>query len=108
MAWPTEPLIHIISGECDGNLIENALAKHEPDYSDDHPGTYVIATGPHAGESIVKGYEFDGIWEWYPVAIVPTHTLELLVATFANTNLLEAQAVALQAITSRTHPHIKP
>ena len=26
--WPTEPLIHITAGECEGNLIENALAKH--------------------------------------------------------------------------------
>ena len=38
--WPTEPLIHIIEGECEGNYIENTLAKHEPGYSDDYPDTY--------------------------------------------------------------------
>ena len=108
MTWPTEPLIRIIDGECEGNPIKNALAKHEPDYSDGYPDTYVIATGPHAGEPIVKGSEFDGIWEWYPVTTIPTHTLELLAAAFTNTNLREVQAAALQAITSYIHPHTKP
>lgn len=56
----------------------------------------------------MKGSEFDGIWEWYPVTIVPTYALELLAAMFANTNLLEAQAAALQAVISHVHPYIKP
>lgn len=106
--WPTEPLIHIIAGECEGNPIKNAVAKHEPDYSDDYPDTYVIATGPHAGETIMKEWEDDSIWEWYPVTIVPTHALELLAAMFANTNLPEAKAAALQAVTSYVHPYTKP
>ena len=61
--WPTEPLIHIIAGECEGNPIKNALAKHEPHYSTHYPDTYVTATGPHAGEPITKGSEFDVIRE---------------------------------------------
>ena len=50
--WPTEPLIHITAGECEGNPIGNALAKHEPHYGTYYPDTYVIATGPHVGEPI--------------------------------------------------------
>lgn len=108
MTWPTEPLIRIISGECNETPIKNALAKHEPDYSDDYPDTYVIATGPCAGLPIVKGCEFDGIWEWYPVTTVPTHALELLATVFANRNLPELQAAAIQAVTSHVHPYTKP
>lgn len=108
MAWPTEPLIHIISGECEGNPIENALAKRQPGFSDEHPDTYVIATGPHSGEPIAKGWEGDGIWEWYSVTTVPTHTIKLLQAAFANANLPQPQAAALQAITSCVHPYTKP
>lgn len=96
--WPTEPLIHIIEGEFEGNPIENALAKHEPDYSDGYPDTYVIATGPHAGESIAKGSEFDGIWEWYPVTTVPDEVIKKLHAAFYDTNMNEQQQEAFQAL----------
>nr|DAX45586.1 MAG TPA: hypothetical protein [Caudoviricetes sp.] len=105
---PTAPLIHIIAGECEGNPIKNALAKHEPGCSEGYPDAYVIATGPYAGCTIVKGSEFDDIREWYPVTTVPTHALELLAAAFANTNLPELQAAALQAVTSHIHPYTKP
>lgn len=100
--WPTEPLIHIIEGECEGNPIENALAKHEPDYSDDYPDTYVIATGPHAGEPIMKGSEFDGIWEWYPVTTIPDEVIEKLHAAFYDTNMNEQQREAFQAFEAHT------
>lgn len=105
--WPTEPLIHIIAGEVDGHPIRSALAKHEPHYSDDHPETYVVATGPQIGEPIIRGYEGDGIWEWMEVIPIPAHTIELLAAAFTDTNLQSPQAAALQAITSYIHPFVK-
>lgn len=97
MTWPTEPLIHIIEGECEGDHIENALAIREPDYSDDHSNTYVIATGPYAGEFIAKGWEFDGIWEWYPVTTIPTQLINQLHEAFYDTNMNEQQKEAFQA-----------
>ena len=100
--WPTEPLIHIIEGECEGNHIENALAKHEPHYSTHYPDTYVIATGPHAGEPIMKGSEFDGIWEWYPVTTIPDEVIEKLHAAFYDTNMNEQQREAFQAFEAHT------
>ena len=105
--WPAEPFIHITAGEVDGHPIRNALAKHEPHYSDDHPETYVIATGPQTGEPIIRGYEGDGIWEWMEVIPIPAHTIELLAAAFAYTNLPQTQAAALQAVTSYVHPYVK-
>lgn len=56
----------------------------------------------------MKGSELDGIWEWYPVTTVPTHALELLATVFANRNLPELQAAAIQAATSHVHPYTKP
>ena len=97
MTWPTEPLIHIISGECDGNHIENALAKHEPDYGPDYLDTYVIATGPYAGESITKGWEFDGIWEWYPVTTIPPEVGSQLHEAFYDNIMTDQQKEAFQA-----------
>lgn len=105
--WPTEPLIHITAGEVDGHPIRNALAKHEPHYSDDHPETYVIATGPQIGEPIIRGHEGDGIWEWTEVIPIPAYAIELLAAAFAYTNLPQTQAAALQAVTSYIHPYVK-
>lgn len=97
MTWPTEPLIHIIEGECEGNYIENALAKHEPDCDPDYPDTYVIATGPYAGEPIMKGSEFDGIWEWHSVTTIPTQVINQLHEAFYDTNMTDQQREAFQA-----------
>ena len=105
--WPTEPLIRIDAGEVDGNPIRNALAKHEPHYSGDHPETYVIATGPQTGDPIIRGHEGDGIWEWTEVIPTPAHTIELLAAAFFDTNLPRPQSAALQAVTSYINPFVK-
>lgn len=105
--WPTEPFIHITAGEVDGHPIRNALAKHEPHYSDDHTETYVIATGPQIGEPIFRNTEGDGIWEWMEVIPIAARTIELLAAAFTDTNLPQAQATALQAVTSYVHPYVK-
>ena len=105
--WPTAPLTTILEGECEGNPIGNALAKHEPNYSDRHQDTYVITTGPHAGESIAKGWETDGIWEWEEVVVIPADVIKLLEAAFANTGLTLPQATALQATISYAHPQVR-
>lgn len=97
MTWPTEPLIRIIEGECEGNHIENALAKHEPNYSSHYPDTYVVATGPYAGEPIVRGFEFDRIWEWHPVAVIPTEVVNQLHEAFYDNVMTEQQKEAFQA-----------
>lgn len=97
MTWPTSPFIHIISGEVEGYPIENTLAKHEPHYSSHYPDTYVVATGPYAGEPIVRGFEFDGIWEWHPVAVIPTEVVNQLHEAFYDNVMTEQQKEAFQA-----------
>lgn len=96
--WPTEPLVHITAGEVDEYPIRNALAKHEPHYSDEHPETYVIATGPQAGEPVVQGVEGDSIAEWYPVTIIPTEVIDKLHAAFYDINMTEQQSEAFRAL----------
>lgn len=50
----------------------------------------------------MKGSEFDGIWEWYPVTTIPDEVIEKLHAAFYDTNMNEQQREAFQAFEAHT------
>nr|DAW11627.1 MAG TPA: hypothetical protein [Caudoviricetes sp.] len=68
--WPTAPLIRVIHGREYNEPVHDGLAARVGD------GKYLLATGPRAGNSILRKTPSDDIDEWEDVTAVPTAALE--------------------------------
>lgn len=67
--WPDKPLIRIIRGREYDEPVRDVLAARSKD------GEYLLATGPRAGNSILRKAPSDDIDEWEEVTAVPTAAL---------------------------------
>ena len=70
--WPTAPLIRILDGEVNEAGVADDLAYRASDKA------YVLITGEHAEETIVRDTYGDLIVDWEEVAAVPTAHLKAL------------------------------
>ena len=70
--WPDKPLICIIRGREYDEPVRDALATRLAE------DKYLLATGPRAGNSILRKAPSDDIDEWEEVTAVPTAALEEL------------------------------
>ncbi len=68
--WPTAPLIRVVRGREYDEPVHGDLATRTGD------GDYFLATGPRAGNSILRKAPSDDIDEWEEVTAVPTAALE--------------------------------
>ena len=70
--WPTAPLIRVVHGREYDEPVRDGLAARTGD------DEYLLATGPRAGNSILRKVPSDDIDEWEEVAVVPTAALKRL------------------------------
>ncbi|WP_309336774.1 hypothetical protein [Actinomyces oris] len=70
--WPTAPLIKVVRGKEYDEPVRDALAARDGD------GKYLLATGPRAGNSILRKAPSDDIDDWEEITAVPTVALEEL------------------------------
>lgn len=70
--WPTAPLIKVVRGKEYDEPVRDALAARSRD------DEYLLATGPRAGNSILRKAPSDDIDDWKEVTAVPTAALEEL------------------------------
>lgn len=68
--WPTAPLIKVVRGKEYDEPVRDALAARSKD------DEYLLATGPRAGNSILRKAPSDDIDDWEEVTAVPTAALE--------------------------------
>ena len=68
--WPNKPLIRVVRGREYDETVRDALAARTGG------GNYLLATGPRAGNSILRKAPSDDIDEWEEVTAVPTAALE--------------------------------
>nr|DAV95989.1 MAG TPA: hypothetical protein [Caudoviricetes sp.] len=74
--WPNKPLIRVVRGREYDETVRDALAARTGG------GNYLLATGPRAGNSILRKAPSDDIDEWEEVTAVPTAALEELKAAW--------------------------
>ena len=70
--WPNKPLIRVVRGREYDETVRDALAARTGS------GNYLLATGPRAGNSILRRVPSDDIDEWEEVTAVPTAALKRL------------------------------
>lgn len=70
--WPDKPLIRVVRGREYDEPVRDVLATRSRD------DEYLLATGPRAGNSILRKASSDDIDEWEEVTAVPTARLEEL------------------------------
>lgn len=68
--WPTAPMIRVVRGREYDEPVRDALATRTGD------DEYLLATGPRAGNSILRKAPSDDIDDWEEVTAVPTAALE--------------------------------
>lgn len=99
--WPTAPLIRVVRGREYDEPVRDVLATRSRD------DEYLLATGPRAGNSILRKASSDDIDEWEEVAAVPTAALKRLQDAFRGVDMTSALVAALQEVTSHL-PADKP
>lgn len=70
--WPDKPLIRVVRGREYDEPVRDVLATRSRD------DEYLLATGPRAGNSILRKASSDDIDEWEEVTVVPTAALKRL------------------------------
>ena len=99
--WPTAPLIRVVRGREYDEPVHGDLATRTGD------GDYFLATGPRAGNSILRKAPSDDIDEWEEITAVPTAALKRLQDAFRGVDMTSALAAALLEVTSHL-PADKP
>ena len=92
--WPTAPLIRIIRGREYDEPVRDALATR---LAEDE---YLLATGPRAGNSILRKAPSDQIDDWEEVTAVPTSALKRLQDAFRGVDMVSSLVAAVQDVTS--------
>ena len=78
-SWPDKPLIRVVRGREYDEPVRDALATRSGD------DEYLLATGPRAGNSILRKAPSDDIDEWEEVTAVPTAALRGLLEAWRGT-----------------------
>lgn len=82
--WPAAPLIRVVRGREYNEPVHDGLAARTGD------GKYLLATGPRAGNSILRKVPSDNIDEWEEVTAVPTAALKRLQDAFRGIDVIES------------------
>ena len=90
--WPDKTLIRIVRGREYGEPVSGVLAARSGD------DEYLLATGPRAGNSILREASSDDIDEWEEVTPVPTAALKHLRDVFLGVELPLTQFAAIQQV----------
>lgn len=99
--WPTTPLIKVVRGREYDEPVRDALAARTGD------DEYLLATGPRAGNSILRKAPSDDIDEWEEVTIVPTAALKRLQDAFRGIDVIKSLESSLLEVLSHL-PADKP
>ena len=82
--WPNKPLIRVVRGREYDEPVRDALATRTGD------DEYLLATGPRAGNSILRKASSDDIDEWEEATVVPTAALKRLQDAFRGIDVIES------------------
>ena len=99
--WPDKPLIRVVRGREYDEPVRDVLATRSRD------DEYLLATGPRAGNSILRKASSDDIDEWEEVTAVPTAALKRLQGAFRGVDMVSSLVAAVQDVTSHL-PADKP
>lgn len=99
--WPDKPLIRVVRGREYDEPVRDVLATRSGD------DEYLLATGPRAGNSILRKASSDDIDEWEEVTAVPTAALKRLQDAFRGVDMISTLVAAIQDVTSHL-PADKP
>lgn len=99
--WPTAPMIRVVRGREYDEPVRDALAARTGD------DEYLLATGPRAGNSILRKAPSDDIDDWEEVTAVPTAALKRLQDAFRGVDMVSSLVAAVQDVTSHL-PADKP